>query len=216
MVVMRDRRVIRPSRRPAGRRGFTAIEILVVLAILGIIAGLAAPRIIALNRRMSLEGTSAGFRSFVQQAGVLSQRRNLAYFVVVNPRISDPGQNDDLSRPVQLVEDTNGNGTYDAGTDVVVNTMTIPPGISLSRTDPTIADQTLWQVTGSGAASVYSLGVDLRGRTITPTTGAPITGVATMSMTHTGMVTSAVRPLVDFQLRINPLFNVSVNQVTVP
>jgi prepilin-type N-terminal cleavage/methylation domain-containing protein len=69
-------------RRAGSRRAFTLIELIVVLVIVGVIAGLAAPRIIATDRRRaetSVRAVAATLTALAQRSALSGDRSRLVY-----------------------------------------------------------------------------------------------------------------------------------------
>ncbi len=183
----------------AAAAGFSLLEVLLVVAILLILFTLGATQINQTAKRGKLIGASNGIMGVAQQAVPLMQRRGHPMFVRIGARAADN------TRPVELWEDTNNNLTLQdsGGVDTLITTFTIPDYISLSRTDVTAIQQTGWDDAGGGK---IILGIDFLGRTFAPSTGRQISAVATLTVTHEGMVTGGLSPMLDYQLRINPLW----------
>lgn len=112
------------------RSGFSLIELMVVLAVLGIVAALAAPALMSMAPNMALKSAGRDLYTFLQSAKVLAIRNN----TTVTVRFDSPGfyyrddngidgdadgSNYDPGEPrVILGEDLNGNGTLDADEDL--------------------------------------------------------------------------------------------------
>lgn len=195
------------ARGPA--RGFSLLEALVVLAILLVLFSVGASMISRQTRTAALIGTSNALEGLVQRARIEMQRRGHVVFLRV--REKDAGG----QRQVELWEDTNDNRTLQAGSgDVLINERppggvadyVIPQTVSLSRSDVDAIQQSGWEDGGSGRIVI---GVDFLGRAFTPGTGRQIAAVATLTVTHASMVTGGASPMVDYQLRINPVWNAS-------
>jgi prepilin-type N-terminal cleavage/methylation domain-containing protein len=184
-------------------RGFTLLEALVVVFIVGMVALVSVPEILRTVKMSDLGAVSNDVAAFLQRVPLESQSRGQVMFVRLTGEDVVT-----LRRSLQMIADTNGNGSLDVGTDAVVQTMEIPDSVSFSRTTVGDVDSAFFASTGSGTGKVIALGVDFRGRTILPG-GAQIGGLATVSMLHRDMVgTDAdLTPAMDFRIEIGPVWN---------
>jgi prepilin-type N-terminal cleavage/methylation domain-containing protein len=203
-------------------RGFSFLEVLVVVAILGILAAITGIEVNRTFKRQRLASGAAEIQQLAQRAYTEMQRRNVAMFVSIGaPTAGNPS-----SIPIQLTADTGANpGVLESDDTVVLSTfvaLTDAGGsdvqqISLSRADKTKIESSLWSDDDPNPANPRVLMCDLLGRAINPATpGQQITGVATLSITHTEMIAGRLTPKINYQLRINPLWNVTVNKVVGP
>lgn len=208
-VTRTDRRGTAGGTSRGRARGFSLLEALIVIAILLILFSIGAAMISTQARNAALIGTANAMEGLVQRAHMEMQRRGHTVFLRIREKDADG------RRPVELWEDTNDDRALQAGTgDVLINERppggvsdySIPATISLSRTDVDAVQQVNWDDAGSGR---FVLAVDFLGRTIRPSTGRQITAMATLTITHESMVTGGASPLVDYQLRINPVWNSS-------
>ena len=105
-------------------RGFTAIEVLVVIAILGILAAVTAPPISHALARQQLRLSTDELRTALQLGRAEATRRRA--FVSLIP----------TANGWELFLDANGDGTRDAAaTEPLLHTRTLPPTLRLEVTD---------------------------------------------------------------------------------
>ena len=98
---------------PKNDQGFTLIEILTVLLIIGILSAIAVPSFLGLLNRGKVNNAVAKARGALQEAQRESIRKSKTCTVVV-----PAGNNVTLTSPT---EDTNGNGLLDTGEDINAN-----------------------------------------------------------------------------------------------
>jgi prepilin-type N-terminal cleavage/methylation domain-containing protein len=131
-------RVLKGRQRSSVRpRGFTFIEVLVVIVLLGIIALIAYTGAAAAYQRARLAGVATELSNYLAQAANEVQKvrcldvtcsSSTQYMVFVEIG----AQNTDGSTPVRTYLDTNSNYVLEVGTDTLVSKYIIPSGIVLS------------------------------------------------------------------------------------
>lgn len=197
----------------APRRGFSLTELLVVLVILAALFAIGTGLLGRQARIAVLAGTSNSLEALAQRARSEMQRRGHAVFLRIREKDTDG------RRAVELWEDTNDNRALDAGAgDVLINERppggvsdyAIPETVSLSRTDVDEVQQSGWDDAGSGR---FVIAVDFLGRTFRPSLGRQNNAVATLTVTHESMVSGDASPMLDYQLRLNPVWNASTSQL---
>lgn len=97
-----------PQRRNAPTRGFTLVELLIVIAISVILAAIAAPSFLNMIRNMALTGAASELVSGLQFARAEALRSNSMLLFTL-----------DTNRTWRIVRDANGNGGHDAGEEVL-------------------------------------------------------------------------------------------------
>jgi prepilin-type N-terminal cleavage/methylation domain-containing protein len=173
-------RVLKGRQRSSVRpRGFTLIEVLVVLTIIGIIALIGSIEISRASQRAKLYGVANDLRAFfAQAASEMSKVRCLnagctstaqyEVFLEIAP------QDTDGTTPVRLYTDDNQDGILTVGSDSVVAKYTIPSSIVLAPgVTPTAVNDCLY---GGTNCDVYNFAAG------TPPTGT--CGTATGAKTH--------------------------------
>ena len=202
------------------RRGVTLVELLIVIAILGIAFTFGLGGLNSILKRQRLGRAADDVRTVAGRTLTEMQNRNQPTFLAVGKYVANRGTD------VAVVLDGNGNGTLDeaidpngdglfddAATTVVLWRARVPVDVALSNTG--LATQTFntqWDRPTTGPVSALLL-CDFLGRAVIPTTGAIITGPATVQLSHREMISGDLTPLVTYTVSIGPLFKTALARV---
>lgn len=188
------------ARAPKGERGFSLIEVLVVVAIMGMVAVILTVATSKALKRQRLETAAQEFKGFVDRAYILTAQQGRGVFTEIGP-VQANG-----SRIVRLVEDTNENGAMET-TDRELERMTLTSDIVLSNS---ATAATAWP---AGAGGTLVLLCDTLGRAVNPGTGQPRTAAARVMLTHIEMTGSGtLRPVLTFTVDVTPLWRPTVTK----
>jgi prepilin-type N-terminal cleavage/methylation domain-containing protein len=183
------------SRRIRSQHGVTLIEMLIVLALLAIVAGISSFAINSTWQRYRLEAAAGDVRSFVQQTFTAMTGAGAPVFLRLVP-----------GTPNRLEIASVADGS------VVLRQLELPELISLSMTstaeidcDWPAEDGTVPAASDTSTARVLQL--DLVGRTL-DATGIQVAGVRHLVMTHDDMVTGKLEPRMRYEVRLYPLWYV--------
>ena len=214
---------VRDRRAKSHRRAFSLVELLIVVAIIGIIAAIAGAQVSKTFRRAKVDTVADAMRNFIQEAGSQVQKQNLPVFVELSrvaapppgfyrlQSISDSRTNSQLDGPYNTMPV--GDPANDATKDTILATYDVPSDIVLSIVNGSQIDTAFWS-TNTADTSTRQLLCDFQHRTIDPSaiSGRQIAGVATLSVSHADMVrtTGKLTPLVNDQIRINPIWSAHV------
>ena len=161
--------------RNAGGRGFSLIEILVVVALLGMISVIMTIAVSKTLKRQRLETAAHEIQSFATRAYTNTASTGRAVFLRVSAPVADG------SRTMVLCDDTNNNLQFDSGTDLQLAMQLITGDLVVSAPPSGIAS---WP---SPASNVFIVACDPLGRTVDPTLAnpAPVTRVPLVSPSRT-------------------------------
>jgi type IV fimbrial biogenesis protein FimT len=120
-----------PTQRPSG---FTLVELLVVMAVAGVLAGLAVPRFAGLFQRYRVDAVHHELLASLQLARVEALRLGVA--VVVERQtgcttVLESAQH--WGCGWQLYADHNGNSSRDAATEPILQASSLPPHTNLHK-----------------------------------------------------------------------------------
>lgn len=196
-----------------GAAGFTLIEVLVVVAILGMIALIMTISVSKTLKRQRLETAAHEVQSFLNKAYTSTTSTGRAAFVVVSAPATDG------SRTMRLYDDTGNNGVLDTSSDVVLGTQLIPNDLVMAN-PPTSSAYRSWPATST--SNTFFIECDTMGRAVDPpnsstnsstTAGVPMTLPAVISLTHKEMGTGgSLRPNIAFLINVNLLWQPTIQK----
>jgi|APFre7841882654_1041346.scaffolds.fasta_scaffold56293_2 prepilin-type N-terminal cleavage/methylation domain-containing protein len=180
-----------PSGRPCRVRGFSLVELLVALAILGVVMAAATLQINTYYQRTLLEGEAKDVRALFQLAYSEMVNQHTAVTIVLDV-------NSDGTRVVRMNPLPTPSGRAAQGRKTLASfvVLAITPGNTLPEAWPTIA-------VGS-----YNLWVcDTIGRTLDATTNTQVTATQALVLTHSRMLDGSLKPRLRWDVELPPLWN---------
>lgn len=224
-------RANRSAQGRMGRRGFSIVELLIAIAVLGIMFAIGITTVGATIRRQRLNSAAEELKTLAGRALTTMQQENQMTFLVIGRYVAGVGTD------AAVVIDANGNNVCDEAIDpnndgllrddaprnLVPWRMRIPADVALSNV--ALNGQvfnTQWARPASGTISAV-IQCDFMGRTLIPATTAPTppataisalaTGPATVQLSHEDMISGALTPLVTYTVSVTPLFKASIRRV---
>jgi len=102
-------------------KGFTLLELMIVLALIGIMAGVITPSFMQWRDRSKVKGDAANLRAAFEMAKLRAIKHNTNVVVTFPDTTS-----------FQVFVDTNNNGAQDAGEDRIAS-RTLSPGVTITE-----------------------------------------------------------------------------------
>lgn len=209
----------RAGRGPQGKRGFTLVEVLIVLVILGIMLTIAGIEVMRTLQKGRLTTAAQALELTASRAYLEAQRRGATVFLRVGPVATGV-------MPVELWADniTNDPGNDHVGTlkttnpfaDILVERLTYDTAqICFSTVNAGQVESTAWSENDTDATKSRVLACDTFGRAMDVSLVPPLqlAQTATLSITHARMVSGRLLPKRNHQLRISPAWGVQIAEV---
>lgn len=111
------------------------MELLVVVALLGILAGLAAPSFSGLFQRYRVDAVREDLIASLQLARVEAVRQGQSVVMLKQTGCMTLASTRDWSCGWILFVDLNSNGAHDSATEPLLQTTDLPPGVTVTKSD---------------------------------------------------------------------------------
>jgi prepilin-type N-terminal cleavage/methylation domain-containing protein len=181
-------------RRSRGEAGVTLIELLIVVAIIGMIAMILTIAVAKLIRRQRVDSAAQEIRGDLQAVYTRVVTTQQPVFVRIN-------MDDVNNRKIEIMNDI-------AGTTMFTS-FRVPSDVGLSSLAGDVDGvECNWPVVGN----YHMLQCDFMGRTINPSTGVQVDSAQTLVVTHKDMVTGDLHPRIRYHVTISPLWNSVANK----
>jgi hypothetical protein len=169
------------------------VELLVVLVLLGMMMVMGSTYLRSNYLKAQLTSTVGSVQEFLGSASYLTTKNRGPVFVRLD-RVNTA----DVAGRLQITTDSSGT--------TVMREMTIPKELTVvSITWPPAASP--WAPSPS---ATYQLEVDTVNRTLNPISGTALMSLATVTITHKEMLSGKLKPRLDYNVQISPLWSVQV------
>ncbi len=202
------------EKRRWSEAGFSLIEMLVVVAILGMIALIMTINVAAALKRGRLEAAANQLRSLVESARLHAAEQGAGVFVVITPNAGG-------SWAVRLIRDANGDGLLQdpaiggadvllqtEGTNVLTNDLLLSPPTPTAP-PPTWPGPNNWPQANGGFVLLCSTG----GQPFAPGITTALTVPQVISITHSEMANSSLHPRIRYDITVSPLWRTRLDKV---
>jgi len=172
----------------AARKGFTLIELMVVLAIMGILAAILVPTASSILPGYRLKGAAGDIKSSLLLAKITAIRRNARCVMVFNPGIYSPrGRIGSYQVFLDTDNDWTENDADGNPEEVIIPTTTMPAGVSM--------DSAVFVDNGSGQADATRMfGFNTHGLAARAVNGSFVYGQARLTNSAGRTITIAISP----------------------
>lgn len=194
-IALREGMKVSPAPTPRRQRGFTLLEVLIVVALVGFLFLIVLPQIGAAVQRARLDSRVTEIRTFLLSAYTTAGNESSPVVVRLETIAGQP-------RRLRIARNPDGTG--------VLAEHLLPEWLVLSTTDVNGVVSTWPQPTG--VSNVWFLQVDPMGRTLHPETANQVTAVQNLVLTHRNMVAGRLRPRIRYQAQVFPIWQVQVNR----
>lgn len=192
------------NRRPRRDGGFTLMEVLIVVAILGMMTLIATMAVSKALKRQRLEVAARQLQSFIEKAYIRTVDTHASVFVVLFPVASDG------TRAVDLVEDTNGDLQLSDSDQVLETTLLTSDIVVWTNAWPLIPATFMGK-------NVTAIACDTMGRAMDPSVSPaqPLNGQF-LALTHRDMAGSvpSLTPRIRYDLTMDRLWHCTMSQPT--
>jgi prepilin-type N-terminal cleavage/methylation domain-containing protein len=182
------------------RRGYSLTELLVVVAVLGLIAAIAVAEVRRSWQRARLDSAAGEVRAFIQSAYTFAGNNGAPVFIRLVPG--------GTGAVLQVTQNLDGSGR-------LFGSYTAPDFLNFSATTAGSFDGCTWPTQAAPpypaptAAAPGILEWDPQGRVLQPWSGALVSGAQTLVLTHRSMAQGELTPKIVHTLRVSALGQVT-------
>jgi prepilin-type N-terminal cleavage/methylation domain-containing protein len=197
-----------------GQGGFTLVELLIVLALIGVIATIMVFTTSSTLKKQRVEAQAAEVKGFVERAYIDTMRLHVPIYIVIEDRDANG------ERLINRWADDGGvvprvsDGLLDENNDTLLDSLIIPRDIALI--DGIGSDVNLVGGTWFLPASIGkpALLCNIQGYLVDPDNPGfgRFNAILTIPVTHTEMVEEALRPRFSYDVDVTPLWHVTTEK----